>query len=490
MADPLSDPRSQHLLSADTGEIASLATAFHQVANQAQTAASGLRGAQDDATWTGAAADAFRGQVGQLPGDLDKVQHSYGEVATALDGYGSGLGPIQAQFRSLATQLQDAQSSLSTAQGQQAQAKTDLSTATAAPQATSTTPSVLNAHNALQSATGAVGHLQDQLSGLQSRGFSLLDEFDTIRGHARSTVSSAAGIAPSESWLSGALHTVGNFVENVGRGIGSSVWNLVSGKAIADFIEHPSWSTFGELAKDVAVTASLVAMVAAPFAAPELIEADAAAGAADAAAGAGAEGAGDAAAGGAEGAGDATTAGAGRVATLRTGLRTVDNASGDVSTVAGGLGTESDLEQGHYTDALVDGVFTVAPNLGSVPGGIGDVKGVGDQFSNLLNVGDKTAAADADAANGLRDYQGWTSIGLNPAAAKSLAFDDGVVPKSLSGANLDDPRTLSSAIAQANRSAGTALHIGRPLAIGFDNVVSDPSQDAIKRHLSPEPSCG
>ena len=135
----------------------------------------------------------------------------------------------------------------------------------------------------VQAASGSVGRLQDEVSGLQSRGMSLLDEFDTIRGQARSTVSSAAGIAPSQGWFSSMMHSIGNFVEGVAKGIGKSVWDLVSGKAIINFIEHPSWKTFGELAKDVAVTASLVAMVAAPFAAPELAEADAVAVGADAA---------------------------------------------------------------------------------------------------------------------------------------------------------------------------------------------------------------
>ena len=99
MADPLSDPRATRLLSADIGEIATLAGGFHTVAGQARTAAAGLRGAQNDATWTGGAADAFRAQVGKLPGDLDKVQQSYGDVATALDTYGHGLEPIQIAFR-------------------------------------------------------------------------------------------------------------------------------------------------------------------------------------------------------------------------------------------------------------------------------------------------------------------------------------------------------------------------------------------------------
>jgi hypothetical protein len=217
-------------------------------------------------------------------------------------------------------------------------------------------------------------------------------------------------------------------------------------------------------------------MVAAPFAAPELIEADAAAGAADAAAGAGAEGAADAAGGGAS--------------AFANGARALSDGAGPVSTVAGLAGSGSDAAQGKWGDAAVDLAFTAGPNLGHMPTGVGDVKSFGDQFADVLGIGDRTAEADAAAATGLRDYQGWTGIGLNPAAAKSLAFDDGVVPKSLSGTDLDARSTLSAAVSQANKSAATALHLGRPAAIGFDNVVGDPSQDAIKQHVSPEPVCG
>ncbi|MFZ1993528.1 MAG: hypothetical protein WAU75_05415, partial [Solirubrobacteraceae bacterium] len=272
MADPLSDPRAGRLLAADTGELATLASGFHTVTGQARTAAAGLRGAQNDATWTGGAAEAFRAQVGKLPGDLDKVQHSYGNVATALDTYGAALGPIQSKFRALVSELKAAQSDLSSAQSQLATAKSDLTAATSAPHATITTPAVVDAHNAVQSAGGSTGRLHDEVSGLQSRGMSLLDDFDTVRGQARTAVSDAAGIAPSQGWFSSMMHSIGNFVEGVAKGIGKSVWDLVSGKAVINFIEHPSWKTFGELAKDVAVTASLVAMVAAPFAAPEIAE--------------------------------------------------------------------------------------------------------------------------------------------------------------------------------------------------------------------------
>jgi len=489
MADPLSDPRAGRLLSSDTGEIASLASGFHTVADQARTAAAGLRGAQNDATWTGGAADAFRSQVGKLPGDLDKVQQSYGDVARALDAYGHGLGPIQTQFRSLASELQSAQSSLSSAQSQLSTAKSDLNTATSAPHATSTTPAVVDAHNAVQSASGSVGRLSDEVSGLQSRGMRLLDEFDTIRGQARSAVSGAAGIAPSQSWFSSVMHDVGNFVEGVAKGIGKSVWDLVSGKAVINFIEHPSWKTFGELAKDVAVTASLVAMVAAPFAAPEIAEGDALAVGADAAA----EGAADASAGAGEAAAGDAAAGDGASA-FANGARTVSNGANKVVT-AGGLGASaSDAAQGKWGEAAVDLAFTAGPNLGHVPTGLGDVKTFGDQFSNALGIGERQAEAAGEGLEGLKDFNAWQDIGLNPVASKQLSFPDGEFPASARSFDLTSTAGREEAIADAKalaaKTAGRAIHIGRPVAIGFDNVVGDPTSEAIKHHVSPEPSCG
>jgi hypothetical protein len=269
MGDPLSDPRAHGLLTADTGEVGSLATAFHRVASQAQTSAAALRGANGDGTWTGKAADAFRTQLGKLPGDLDKVQQSYGEVASALSAYAGGLGPIQSQFRSLASQLTAARSNLSSAQSNLSTAKNSLSTATSAPHATSSTPAVVDAHTAVSNASSAVGNLQGDVSGLESRGYHLLDEFDTIRGHARSTVSSAAGIAPSQGWFSSMMHSIGNFMGGVGHffaGIGEDVWNAAKSlpSDVAHVVEHPTnlhdWAKLGE---DAATVAGAVAVVAA-----------------------------------------------------------------------------------------------------------------------------------------------------------------------------------------------------------------------------------
>jgi hypothetical protein len=434
--------------------------------------------------------------VGKLPGDLDKVQQSYGDVATALDTYGNGLGPIQTKFRALVSELESAQSNLSSAQSQLSTAKSNLNTATSAPHATSTTPAVVDAHNALQSASGTVGRLQDEVSGLQSRGMTLLDDFDTIRGQARSAVSDAAGIAPSQGWFSSMMHSIGNFVEGVAKGIGKSVWDLVSGKAIINFIEHPSWKTFGELAKDVAVTASLVAMVAAPFAAPEIAEGDALAVGADAAAEGAADaaaegGAGAAASGGDAAAGDA--AGDGASAFAR-GARTVSDNANQVVTAGGLAASYSDAAQGKWGEAAVDLAFTAGPNLGHMPTGLGDVHTFGDQFSNALGIGERQAEAAHEGLEGLEDFNSWQDAGLNPVAARQISFPDGELPPSADSFDLTSQAGREAAIADAKalaaNTAARAIHVGRPVAIGFDNVIGDPSSEAIKHHVSPEPSCG
>lgn len=477
MGDPLSDPRAQKLLSASTGEISSLAGAFRSVGVQAEVAAAGLRGAQSDADWTGQAASAFRAQVGKLPGQLDKVQHSYNEVATALYRYESGLGPVQSQFRSLAAQLQNARASLSTAQGQLTTARNNLSTATSAPHAKPTSPAVVDAHTALAGAAGAVGNLQGQVSGLESRGYSLLDEFDTVRGHATSAVSSAAGIAPSQSWLMGALSDVGNafadagkFLYGVGKGVVDDIGNLPS--AIDNVYEHPGdLKAWGTLVKDVAVTASVVAMVAAPFAAPELAEADAAVdGAATATSEAAAEG-GEAAAGADEGASGFGTA-----------MRGVTTWGS--RTAMGGNVAQSGIEagEGDWRGAGIDLAFAAAPNAG-------------DTVTNVLGIGDRAADEAAEnytalskAQGSVNDYEDFRDWGFSPDEARTMAFKDGVVPEKLQDTNLDDisavQQKYDDARSEMISTANKSMHVGKPVA-GVVDRVTEPLQERIKDRLDP-----
>ncbi len=470
MGDPRTDPRAAWLLAAQPGEVGALAGAFHRVAWQAQSTSAALRGAHGDATWTGQAADAFRTQLGKLPGDLDKVQSSYQEVASALDSYEGQLCPIKSQFQQVISEIEGVQGSLTTAQGQLTTAQGILTTATNAPHAKSTSPGVVDAHTAVQSASAQVGRLQGELTGLEGRGYGLLDEFDTARGRASSAVSGAAGIAPSESWLAGTLSAVGNFLVDVGEGIGKSVWDLISGHAIENFIDHPGWASLGELVKDIAVTASLVAMIAAPFAAPELLEAD------------GAVLSEDALAAGTETAGEAESTTAGTV------LRGVVNASGKVSTGATIAGTGTDAAQGHWGAVGLDVAFLAAPSAMARSFGASS----GDAFSDALQIGEGTAARSADAFTRIQDFKILDEMGITD--AKGLAFRDGDPPPSLRNLDLSNPAAVRGAVDEslqsANRAAATALHLGRPVANLFDNLISDPAEDGIKHHFHLEPAGG
>ncbi len=505
MGDPLSDPRAQGLLSADLGEISALGGLFHRVASQCETAAAGLQGA-NDATWTGAAADAFRSQLGKLPDDLGNIQSSYAGVAGALDTYGAHLEPIRTQFVSLVTQLTDARSSLSTAQGQVATAKTNLSTATSAPHATSSTPAVINAHTALQGAVGTAGRLADEVSGLETRGYRLLDEFDTIRGSARGRISDAGGRAPSHHWWQSAFSAVGNFVKDAAVDIGKSVWNLVSGKAIMDFIRHPGWATLGELVKDIAITASLVAMIAAPFAAPELAELDAAEDASAALLDGGAEDAAtetitETTADTTETTVETTTETTeGTVAEGGQSLGSVArgvNAWGNRAALAGnGFGAVDDIGQGHYGAAALDAGFMLVPNLGSTGKVIGAIKGFdsapdflkaipkavdsnqgfGDWGTNLLHLGDKSAEEALDTAKNMTFYKGLRELGIDDPLAKKIAFGE------------DVPAMHVDWNGVATSAANRAMHFGKPAAYLFDSLVSDPTDQKIqhKLHLVPD----
>jgi hypothetical protein len=513
MSDLMSYPGAAGLLAADPGEVSALASLFHTVASQAGGARTGLQGAHGDATWTGVAADAFRTKLGKLPSDLSNVERSYGDVATALDSYETQLGPLQNQFVNILGQINNLQGSLTTAQGNLSTAQGNLTSATNAPNAKPTSTAVVNAHNAVQTASGAVSRLQGEISGLEGRGRQILDEFNTARGHAKSAVSGAAGYAPQESWWSSVMGAVGNFLKGVAVGIGTSVWALVSGKAIADFIEHPSWSTFGALLKDVAVTASLVAMIAAPFAAPELLEADAAglAGediATDAAGDALADATTDATADGAE---DSTE---GAATETETETETESKSFGDyargantwgnrVATVATGGQAVTDGASGHWEAALLDVGFMAAPNLiGGLPKSfsIDSIRGFSDDATNALHVGDAQADAAADVVKGLNENAGNLSFyrflrgfDISPELSQKIAFTDGL-PEGLTNVDLDSGAAIKAAANSANETAAStaarSLHIGKPLAYGIDNLVVDPTHDAINHHYHLVPDGG
>jgi uncharacterized protein YukE len=262
MSDPLSDPRAADLLSAEPGEVWLLAALFRQVGSEAQGIAGALRGAPDQATWTGGAASAFRANVGQLPAQLDKVQQSYEDVASALSVYESDLADVKPAFQRLAEQLGNARGALGGAQGQLTNDQGTLTTALSAPHAKSTSPAVQSAHDAVQAASGTVSRLQGEVSGLEAQGFALLNRFQGARDGCQGKVSSACSLAPHQSWWDHVMSDVGNWMKDAGHftwGVIDTAYHGVVGLpgAFMAFAEHPSWKTFEKFAEDVAITASI-----------------------------------------------------------------------------------------------------------------------------------------------------------------------------------------------------------------------------------------
>jgi hypothetical protein len=295
MSDPLSDPRAQALEAASPAEAGTLAAHFRTVAQQAGDAASGLRGARDDGEWTGQAATDFRSKLGELPGDLDRVQQFNDGLANALSRYETDLDPIQRSFLNLLPQIQHARSTLASAQSQLSSAQGQLRSATSAPGAKPSDPGVTSAHTAVQNASSAAGNAQDAVSRLEARAFGLLDEFDTVRGSAQHAISSAAINAPSPpGFFSSLLHGVENLMSDIGHFAVAFVKNIAHafvdiGPALEALWKNPgNLDNWLRVLSDTATIAGAVAMVVAPFAAPALGGFELAATAADVATGVGA----------------------------------------------------------------------------------------------------------------------------------------------------------------------------------------------------------
>jgi len=277
VSDPLSDPRAQALQAAAPAEAGDLAAHFNHVGQQAGDAAAGLRGARNDAEWTGQAASDFRSKLGELPGDLDRVQQFNEGLARALFRYENELSPIQRRFVALVPQIESARSNLAAAQSQLSTAQSQLRNAMAAPKAKASSPAVTSAHTAVYNASATASQSQDAVSGLESQAFRLLDEFDNVRHAAQNSISSAASHAPSPpGFFSSLVHGFENLMKDVGhiavafvKNIGHAFVDI--GPALKALWEHPgNLDNWVRVLADAGTIAGAVAMVVAPFAAPAL----------------------------------------------------------------------------------------------------------------------------------------------------------------------------------------------------------------------------
>ncbi|MGH2916893.1 MAG: hypothetical protein ACRDMX_18100 [Solirubrobacteraceae bacterium] len=195
MDDPLQDPRAADLLAAHPDEVATLAANFQAAADESAMTATGLRAAQQDGIWTGRAANAFRGAIGQLPGQLSQVQAGYAAVSDALRAYEPELASIQSSFAALLAHRAQLTAQLTAAETISADAHQAV--AAAAAQGPSGRPGVAaSAELAIAGADRSIGAYRGEIDALNARGYALLDEFAATRDSCRAAVAAAQRTAP------------------------------------------------------------------------------------------------------------------------------------------------------------------------------------------------------------------------------------------------------------------------------------------------------
>jgi hypothetical protein len=421
MADPFSDAQAADLLNLSVGEIDAASTLFLQTAQGATDVATGLRNAQNDTSWQGAAADTYRSNIGAMPGWMHQVHGSYLNVSFSLQNYANQVEPLQHQFQQLKSQHDTLTTQLGTAQSNAQQADGTLKGMSSQPGFKPSTPAAKQAISDASTAAGAVTRIQGEITSIESQGTTVLNEFKSLLDSTTGQVKNGASNAPQpphHSWLHvalgdiwGGLKDVGSFGWGVIKDMGESIDNLPS--ATVDMIKDPSARNIGTFLSDATTTAAAVAMVVAPFAAPELAETVVA------------EDGGDAAAKeAAEGVADKLAAEGDNPAEVKSGVAkwleenahnsetagTIRDGALKATKYGGGATTVNDVAEGKDEDALV------AYALSEVgPGDVvaGKVSATEDQVQEAVQVYDRAQVNDA------------LDAGYTQAQAEKLAFPDG-----------------------------------------------------------------
>jgi len=103
-------------LPGDPDQVEALAAEFDRLGDDIGANNPTLRRVQDQQDWTGEAATAFTGRVGDLPDKLDQVQKRFSSFAGALKAYAPVLRASQATARRALQQAREAQAAASAAQ--------------------------------------------------------------------------------------------------------------------------------------------------------------------------------------------------------------------------------------------------------------------------------------------------------------------------------------------------------------------------------------
>jgi len=198
-----------------------LARTWTQVADEAERAQAGVRSLAGDGAlleWIGAAADAFRPAIGELPGQLSKCATSYRAGADALTAWAGDLEHDQAQADKALVLGREARERIRALQAQLDGALDQVSTTQARadhlshPGAGAPAPDADQVRSATRAAMAAAAHrdavasqLADAHAEWEAARSLALDAQELRRGHAATTArrihdAAEAGIAPNSFW--------------------------------------------------------------------------------------------------------------------------------------------------------------------------------------------------------------------------------------------------------------------------------------------------
>lgn len=226
------------LLGADPGAFAHVESQLTSTAALAGVTSKGLQDAQA-ADWKGEAADAYRKALSQLPKDLSGLETCYSNCLAAVSSFADTTFELQAQYKALLGEME-----------------TQIGQWQAA---------VLASYPSEQAGWAKLHALQGELTGTARRGLGILQNFIDAWQSANGKISSLAGQAPHESTLTKLMAPL-RWVKDLAVGLYDDVTN--SWSSIEAFANNPSWSTLGNMSKDLGLDASIIVVAAA---APEAL---------------------------------------------------------------------------------------------------------------------------------------------------------------------------------------------------------------------------
>jgi cell wall-associated NlpC family hydrolase len=196
ITDPLTDPLAAALRNARPDDLALLQRDFLNAAEQARRTGRGLTQAAGDAQWTGAAADAFRTAVGELPTHLEAIDAGYSSVASALSSYIDRVQQYQSQFAGDTAQLEEAQVRQDGQQETYDTARAAFDKVLHGAPGPGHAAALSRAQGELNAAQRQLDYWNGQVSQLTSRAAEVLEDFLMSRETCRHLVSLAASAAP------------------------------------------------------------------------------------------------------------------------------------------------------------------------------------------------------------------------------------------------------------------------------------------------------